>query len=96
MENAFWTLTFEAERVKRGASSVPAAGVAITIGNRIFGGDSAYYYMGAIFGTGGDFSIVARVTRHNDQVPSIFGDVKEFVLNLRAEPLDHLATLSTA
>ena len=49
-------------------------GVAILETNRIFGGDSGYYYLGDFSIFGDRFEASVRITKHNPVFANVFGD----------------------
>jgi hypothetical protein len=60
--------------VATGGDSYRNGGVAVLETNRIFGGDSGYYYIRRFTITGNQFEANARIVRHNTSLPSAFGD----------------------
>ncbi|HLI12817.1 MAG TPA: GrlR family regulatory protein [Alphaproteobacteria bacterium] len=58
-------------------------GVVVLETNRIFGGDSGYYYLGSFTPNGSSISAELRVVRHNLNIPSVWGDnAQEFSIRL--------------
>lgn len=57
-------------------------GVVTVESGKVNGGDYAYFYQGKIDGE----TAMLKVTRHNDQATSVFGPIKEFILELRVRP----------
>ena len=49
-------------------------GVVILETNRIFGGDSGYYYLGDFSIFGDRFAASVRITKHNPAFANVFGD----------------------
>jgi hypothetical protein len=49
-------------------------GVVVLETNRVFGGDSGYYYVGNYEVTGDKIGGSLRVVRHNPAWPNVFGD----------------------
>ena len=59
-----------------GGNSYRNGGVAVLETNRIFGGDSGYYYIGTFSITANTIQADARIVRHNNNIaiPSVWGD----------------------
>jgi len=56
-------------------------GVAVIETGRLLGGDSGYYYIGDIYGESRDsWGINLRITRHDPNIESVFGDIDTFEL----------------
>jgi hypothetical protein len=49
-------------------------GVAVLETNRIFGGDSGYYYLGTFTVTGGHIEAAVQIVKHNPAWGNAFGD----------------------
>lgn len=76
-ENALWAVSF--------SSSVGGAGTGVITfqGNKLFGGDSGYYYQGTYsIDAAGNMTATAKVTQYNPGMTSIFGPLTEFSLAL--------------
>ncbi|ADU68732.1 GrlR family regulatory protein [Pantoea sp. At-9b] len=59
------------------------AGVVTVRQGKVNGGDFGYFYQGDI----SEDAALLKVTRFNDQVTSVFGPVKEFMLDLKVKPV---------
>ncbi|MDR6842414.1 GrlR family regulatory protein [Pseudoxanthomonas sacheonensis] len=57
-------------------------GIAVFKGNSVNGGDKGYIYTGTKEAIAGAFKSVLKITQWNNSVPSVFGPIKEFVLEL--------------
>lgn len=58
------------------------SGIAVFQGNSVNGGDHGYLYTGTKSNQGGQFSSALTIKQWNPSVQSVFGPVKEFVLEL--------------
>jgi T3SS negative regulator,GrlR len=58
------------------------AGIAVFKGNSINGGDHGYLYTGTKNGQDGQFNSTLTIKQWNPSVQSVFGPVKEFVLEI--------------
>jgi len=58
-------------------------GVAVLETGRILGGDTSFVYIGSYEVTNGIVSAQVKCTNDRDVLPSVFGDIKEFNLDLQ-------------
>ena len=58
------------------------AGIAVFKGNTVNGGDHGYLYTGTRSGQDGQFNSTLIIKQWNPSVQSVFGPVKEFVLEI--------------
>ncbi len=57
-------------------------GIAVFKGTAVNGGDHGYIYTGSKREDGAQFSSILTIKQWNPSVPSVFGPLKEFVLEL--------------
>lgn len=58
------------------------AGVVVKHGDKLFGGDSGFAWVGEIADDAGTLTATAKVTRHDAGMASLFGALNDFRLNL--------------
>ena len=72
MLDGLWTVEF-------GSSlGLFGAGVVVITGSRLLGGDPGYYYDGEFTLDNGNFTGILTVTQYNENIVSVFGDIKKF------------------
>ncbi|MHB1608422.1 MAG: hypothetical protein ACYCXX_07250 [Acidiferrobacter thiooxydans] len=76
---AMWTARFQSNKEGSGA------GIVVLETERVFGGDSQYYYIGAYRVDGNQISIRLTVTHYANEMDSIFGPLPEFAVTLKGE-----------
>ncbi|MCC5996111.1 MAG: hypothetical protein JJU18_07060 [Oceanicaulis sp.] len=59
-----------------------AGGVIYIDGGRVYGGDTAMYYVGEIVSEGDEVHVRLRVRQHDETRQSVFGDHRDFTLSL--------------
>ena len=87
MLEGLWTATF-ASNVDAFKEGSPAEGSGIFIfeANRVYGGDSFYYYVGSCEDViGNNFKGILHITRYIENTGSIFGNLSKFDLDFIAE-----------
>lgn len=75
MLEGFWTVVFQ-------ASSDLGAGALTIIGNKVFGGDTSFTYVGTITASNGNVSGQVQVNRHSDFLPSVIPGLDNYILLL--------------
>ena len=76
---AMWTARFQSNKGAFGA------GIVVLETERVFGGDSQYYYVGDYGVDGNQIFIRLTVTHYANDVDSIFGPLREFTVALKGE-----------
>lgn len=76
MKDGIYHVTFSSN------SNVFGEGIAVFKDNTVNGGDHGYLYVGTKTEQGGQFSSRLTIKQWNSSVRSVFGPVKEFVLEL--------------
>lgn len=72
--------------VAPGGGSYRNGGVAVLETNRIFGGDSSYYYIGRYTIKDNHFEAKARIVKYNQNLPNVFGDNSpSFNINIQGQ-----------
>ena len=61
-------------------------GVVVLETGRIFGGDSSFVYIGSYEVTNGIILATVKCTNDRESMQSVFGDMKEFTLELEGKP----------
>lgn len=90
MIEALWSVEF-----KMSATQVTGAGVVIFESQRIFGGDSNYFYTGDYSLDGNDLTANIKVTHYNGEANNVFGTGREIVsLNVKGTLEDNSFTAS--
>jgi hypothetical protein len=77
---ALWSVEFISN------TQIVGAGVAVLETDRIFGGDSQYFYVGDYKSERGVTTANIKVTHYAGAYASIFGPTKEFHLTLKGTP----------
>lgn len=69
-----------------------SSGVIVIDGARVYGGDSAMYYVGEITSEDSKIKVTLRVRQHDASRTSVFGEVDDFTLTLtgRKKGVDHV------
>lgn len=66
-------------------------GVVVFETERVFGGDSGYYYVGSFNVKNNELSGTARIVKHNNDLPNAFGDnANSFTVNIGANILGNI------
>lgn len=74
---ALWSVVFLSSTQRQGG------GVIVLETDRVFGGDSSYFYVGNYDIKDNQITFAITVTRYNDMLESIFGNLDAFSLTLQ-------------
>lgn len=86
MEEALYVVEFGDVH---GGPSYRNGGVIVLETGRIFGGDSSYYYVGTYTVKENLLNASARIVKHNDLLPNVFGDnVLSFEIKLQGRAVN--------
>lgn len=69
------------------------SGVLVKVGERVYGGDTAFAWDGALAGSGDQLSGQLQVQKHDQSMTSVFGPLNDFVLNFTGSAHGQSATL---
>ena len=77
MIEGFWLVEFFAQEESFGK------GVVVAQNGSLLGGDSAFYCQGEYHINNNLLDATLKITRHNEFIPSIFGDINEYELEFK-------------
>lgn len=77
MLEGFWLVEFYAGDISFGK------GVVVLQNNQVLGGDSAFYCTGEYYIKEGLLSATLDIQRHNEFIPSVFGDIDSYRLEFK-------------
>lgn len=69
------------------------SGVLVKVGDRVYGGDTAFAWDGMLSGSGGQLGGQLQVRKHDQSMTSVFGPLSEFVLDFNGSAQGQSVTL---